>query len=236
MKYFVLIILLLSLWFFAGSFITETKNQATYGLTQVLLWPKWLVQGIFSPAVDFKNMKDLELENENLKAKIFELEQNMPDTEISDYIVAKIYSRSPFNNKNLLSINKGYRDGVAKDMVATVGGNILLGQVEDVFEKYSLVKTIFTNDWKLPVRISSEGVEALLVGGSELKLSMIAEDTEAENSQTVFIASKDFPYGMKIGELINLKQEASATVFKEASVQVPYNFNELTELWLIKSF
>ena len=47
-------------------------------------------------------------------------------------------------NVGIISIDLGSDDGVKKGMAATVGGNILLGQVEKVFSNYSLVKTIFT--------------------------------------------------------------------------------------------
>lgn len=228
MRYIVLIIIILSFWLFAGGFITEIKNRATYALSQSLLWPKRLLEG---------EEKALKLENENLKAEIFALKQKYNiQNDNSDLLPAKVHSSYPFNEKNILSINKGSKDGVKMAMPVVVASNILLGKVEDVFDNYSLVKTIFSSDWQLPVRIGEDGIEALLNGGSNPKVNMIIKDKKVTNGQIVFAASKDFPYGIKIGELQNVKQGVATGIFSEADVKVPYSINDITEVWLYKSF
>ena len=112
--------------------------------------------------------------------------------------------------------------------------NILLGQVEEVFDNYSLIQTVFSNDWQLPVRIGEEGVEALLNGGANLRVTMITKDKKVSEGQVIFAASKDFPYGMKIGELQNVERGVSTGIFSEATVEVPYNINDVIEVWLHK--
>ncbi len=234
MKYFIAIILLFSLWLFAGSFIVETKDTAVFGFSQILLWPKWWIKGLFNPAIKYKAVESLRLENENLKAKIFELNQKQGLAADGDFLIARIHAHYPFNDKSSFSIDLGSDDDIKKNMVVTAGPNILLGKVEEVFSSYSLVKTIFSSDQKLPVRIGERGVEALLSGGSNLKVAMIAKDKKITDGEAVFSASKDYPYGLKIGEAENIQQGLSTGVFQEADVKVPYNFRDLTEVWLRK--
>ena len=115
-------------------------------------------------------------------------------------------------------------------MPITVSDQILVGQVSQVFKNYSLVKTVFSSDWEIPVRIGEKKVPALLIGGPELKLTMIVNDKPIVDGQAVFAAKTDLPYGLKIGEVINVTNDSATGVFKEAGVKLDYDFNDLTDL------
>ena len=175
---------------------------------------------------------DLQLENEVLKAQIWDLTDRVK-IEKGKYLVGRIHSSYPFNNKDLLSVDIGENQGVKKFMPATIGGHLLVGQVINVFKNYSLVRTIFSPDWELPVRIGEQKVPALLIGGPNLKLEMISNDQKVNEKEAVFAASKDLPFGLKIGELINTQSDSATGVFKEANVKLGYDINTLTQLDLM---
>lgn len=174
-------------------------------------------------------LEDLRLENVALRAQVLELTNNIAPFK-SDTIGGKIFSSYPFNNKNLLSINIGSERGIREGMPATVSGQILVGQVIQVFKNYSLIRTIFSPNWEIPVRIGNKKVPALLVGGPELKLTMIVNDKPIFDGQTIFAAKQDLPYGLKIGEVVNVQNDIATGVFKEARVKLDYDLNDLSEI------
>ena len=174
-------------------------------------------------------IQKLNVENTALRAQISELKSNIVPFK-SDTIEAKVFSSYPFNNKNLISINFGLERGIKELMPVTLGGHILIGQVIKVFKNYSLVRTIFSPDWEIPVRIGDKKIPALLVGGPELKLTMIVNDKPIFDGQVIFLAKKDLPYGLKIGEVVNVQNDSVTGVFQRASVKVDYDINDLTEV------
>lgn len=177
----------------------------------------------------------LKQENENLKAQIQLLKVNGQKSEVNNnFITAKVFSTYPFNVKNTITINAGEKQGIKKSMVATVGENILLGQVTDVFENFSVIQTIFDPDWQLPVRIGKEEINGLFKGGNEPKVILIEKEKEIQINDIVYSASQEFPYGLKVGEVVEIK-ETVAGVFKEAVLKMPFNVGELREVKIILS-
>lgn len=141
----------------------------------------------------------------------------------------KIYSTYPFNNRADVVINAGSRQGVKKLTPVTAGEDILFGQIVEVFDNSSIVRTIFTDGWRIPARVGPGEVDALLEGGATPKLTMVAKEKELLEGQSVYSAGQDFPYGLTIGKVKNIKDDPSG-VFKEAEVEAPYNFNDLREV------
>ena len=235
MRYLALIIVIFSLWFFAGSFVNDVKNDSVSSLHKIILWPQLWVKGLISPALTQQQQKELQLENKNLKAHLWQLEKTRPSTN-SNIVSAKIHSRYPFNDKSIISINVGKQAGINIDMVVTVKEGLLIGKVVKVFSRHSLVETIFNPDWQLPIRIGEDEIESLLTGGSDLKVTLISKDKKLEDGARVFAASKDFPYGLTIGDLEILEPSSSAGVFHEAVVKVPYNLNELSNVQVLKKW
>lgn len=180
-------------------------------------------------SVNSSELNALKLENQSLKIQVLELTNKIVLPK-SDMVVGQVFSSYPFNNKNLLSINIGSDQGIKKSMPVTLGSNTLVGQVDKVFKNYSLVKTIFSPDWQIPVRIGEKKIPGLLVGGPNLRLTMIVNNKPIFENQPIFIASQDLPYGLSIGLVANVKNNSDTGVFQEAGVKLDYDFDNLTEL------
>ncbi len=176
----------------------------------------------------------LKQENENLRAQIqkFQIPISNYQLQQKNYLIAKVFSTYPFNIKNQVTINIGEKQGVKKMMTVTVGDNLLLGQVTEVFENYSVIQTIFDPNWQLSVRIGKEEINGLFQGGNEPKVVLIEKEKAIQIGDIVYSASQEFPYGLKIGEISEIK-ETVAGVFKEAVLKIPFNINELREVNVI---
>ena len=114
---------------------------------------------------------------------------------------------------------------------AIVGNNILVGQVSGVFENVSVVQTIFDPNLELPVRIGKDEINGMLQGGALPKVILIEKPIQV--GDIVYSASAGFPYGLKIGEITEIK-ESAAGVFKEAAIRIPFVVGEVRELTIIK--
>jgi len=177
----------------------------------------------------------LKQENENLLAQMQMLQSSSSKSQAlsANYLTAKVFSTYPFNIKNQITVNIGTKQGVKKMMTATVGENILLGQVTEVFENYSIVQTIFDSSWQLPIRIGQSEVDGLFQGGNEPKVTLVSKDTLIQAGDVVYSSSREFPYGLKVGEVSEIK-ETSAGVFKEVVLKIPFNVSELREVNILK--
>lgn len=212
--YIILAIFLLFITFFTGFFIKKNFSIS------------------FFPRDLYKENLSLRQENQNLKAQIQrgQIIDDKNQSQNNKYLSAKIFSTYPFNTKNILIINAGSGQGIKDSMSVIVGENILIGQIIEVYENYSRVRTIFDPLWQIPVRIGEKEIDGLLQGGPSPKVALIEKNKSIQAEDFVYSASENFPYGLKIGEVGEIKESASGGVFKEAILKMPFNINELKEV------
>lgn len=189
---------------------------------------------------NFEEIQSLKNENEILRAQIqksqiFCSENNSPSVSVavSKILSSRIFSNYPFNIKNVLTINAGSREGVKNSMTAAQGQDIFLGQVTEVFENYSTVRTIFDPDWQLAVKIGNDKINGLFKGGNEPKITLIEKPVKV--GDPVFTSGPGVPLDLKIGEIGEIR-EGTGGVFKEAIIKVPYNINQLETVNLLISY
>jgi len=181
----------------------------------------------------FDEILRLKQENEELHVQIQKLSTvNCQISNVNGYLTAKVFSTYPFNVKNQITINAGEKQGIKKMMVAVLEKDILVGQVTEVFENYSVVRTIFDPDLQLPVRIGKEEINGLFKAGNEPKVILIEKEKQIQINDVVYSASQEFIYGLKIGEVAEIK-ETVAGVFKEAVLKMPFNVGELREVKIL---
>ena len=170
---------------------------------------------------------------ESLKAEIDKYQVSSIKYQVSneEYLPAKVFSTYPFNVNNVLTLNVGKSRGIENGMNVTVGENILLGQIIEVFENKSIVQTIFDPQWQLSIRIGKDQIDGLLVGGIEPKIILFEKNMPLQVGDVVYSVGSDFLYGMKIGEIADI-QRGNGDVFKEANLKIPYSINDLKEVYI----
>lgn len=193
--------------------------------------PFW--QWFYWTAADSEKLHQLTLANESLKAQLTELQLKLREqlTE-KEYFLAKIYSSYPFNNKHSFTIAAGKSDDIKENMIVLAEKNIFLGTIDKVFENYSEVKSIFSPDLQLPVKIGEKGVDGLFIGGPDPKITMIIGEEKISPEDVVYTANKELVYGLIIGKIKKSKIGAS-NFFQEASLIMPYDFNRLLEVLIL---
>ena len=212
--FIILSIFLLFIIFFTGFFIK--KNFST---------------SFFSGDL-YKENFSLRQENQNLKAQIQrgQIINCKIQAHGDKYLSVKIFSTYPFNTKNILIINAGSEQEIKESAPVTAGENILIGQITEVYGNYSRVRTVFDPLWQIPVRIGEKEIDGLLQGGPSPKVALIEKDKLIQVGDFVYSVSENFPYGLKIGEVGEIKESVSGGAFKETVLRMPFNINELREV------
>jgi cell shape-determining protein MreC len=178
----------------------------------------------------------LRLENESLKTQLFWQSKKEPVWLGGwEYWPAIVHSTYPFNNQRLISINLGSENGIKPKMPVAVEPGVLLGQVVEVFPKYSWVRTIFDPDFKASVRLGWSATDALLEGGNQPMITLIPKDQPAVSGDIIFVSGREFPYGMKIGNL-GLVIESQEEFFKKAAVELIYNMNGIKKVYVVSNY
>jgi cell shape-determining protein MreC len=216
-----LIVILAALIFFAPS----------YGWTiRAWLSPSGAASGTASQADD----QSFAAENDALKAQLDQLQvvaSELP-TSTSSEVRAMVYSRYPLNFKNELLVNAGSADGVAVGDGVVFQG-MLVGQVKSVFAGSALIQTIFDNSLKMPVRIGSGGVDALLQGGSDPTVGSIASTAPVAPGDIVYSAAPGLPYGVPIAQVAATSTSAD-NLFQQATLEFPYDINNVETVLIMK--
>lgn len=175
----------------------------------------------------------LQRENEVLRRRVSALTATSSDPIAEGGIVARIHASYPFNNTSIISVDVGALDGVRLFMPATIGGQIVVGHVVKVFAHYSLVRTVFSPDWQLPVRIGHKKIPGLLTGGPTVRVSMIESGKTIRIGDVIVTAGREIPFGLSIGAVDVVRADTAAGVFQEATVVFSYALTDLTELVLL---
>lgn len=136
-------------------------------------------------------------------------------------IPAFVYSNYPFNFKDELLISGGAARGMKKGDGVTAG-EMLLGTIYEVFRETALVRTIFDARTRFAVRIGEKGADALLVGGSTPRVTLIAKNADIREGDVIYAVYPGMPYGMPVGTLVR-RVPSSDSLFDESAIQVPLN-------------
>lgn len=146
---------------------------------------------------------------------------------------ADVYASYPFNNQNVVLIALGADQGIRPRMPATLGGEVLVGQVVETFKHASAVRTIVSPDWQIPVRIGPHKVPGLLMGGPTVRVGMIPADRPVAVGDVLIAASRDLPYGLRVGTVSSVTTSVAGDIFQEATVALGYDLYNLTELTIM---
>lgn len=183
--------------------------------------------------------------NESLEQEIKELKELLElNATLTEYEVenATILSRNKSYWFNTLSIDKGKKNGIKKDM-AVITSNGLIGKISKVYGNSSEVKLITSDDanYKVSVsiKINNHDNYAILNGYDQknnlLKVTGVSKTTEAKKGDTVVTSGLGqlFPSGIYVGEVekvTNDKYDLSKTVY----IKTKQDFNNIHYVSILK--
>lgn len=129
-----------------------------------------------------------------------------------------------------LQIAEGTDAGIAPGAAVTLSGEApggtLVGRVIDASRSGATIETLANPSWRTAVRIGTSSVDALLVGGLNPTLTLIAKGAPVAVGDVVFSVDEDLPYGLAIGTVAEVRDSADG-VLREATLALPYTLGSL---------
>lgn len=208
----------------------------------------------------FENLKNLQEENEALKAKLEQLTQLSQsvsqekyelnglrelydlDQKYPDYkkVAARIIARESNGWYNVFTIDKGSEDGIKENM-NVMAGNGLVGIVVSVRKNSATVRSIIDDNSKVSGMFLKSSDTCIVSGDlnsmmseGRIKVSMIpinAEVNESDEIVTSHISDK-FQQGILIGYVTDIKIDSS-NMTKTAYLTPVVDFEHLDEVLII---
>ena len=189
-------------------------------------------------------------ENALLKSQLMELQNKIEPTVERDsqyiythldweYIPAKVIDITTHKQHNYLTLNKGSRDGIKKDM-GVVCAEGLVGIVSAVAEKYSLVVPIIHTNISISTRLKSCGQ----IGGTQwdgrdyqyVHLTEIARHISINTNDTVVTSglTSVFPEGILIGVIDDIELNPGDN-YHSATIQLSTNYRALKYVQVLRN-
>ena len=218
------------------------------------------VEGFFGYLFEYEMLMQ---ENENLRAQIADLEQQVRDNQQaseenvklrellnlrqkhSDFVFesAKVVSWNASNWASTFTISKGVESGLEiGDAVVTEYG-VLVGTVSELGTNWATVDTIVDIGTSIGVLVGAEETSAMLLGdytlmGSQYaKISFVAESGQVITGDIVVSsgAGGAYPQGLLLGTVSSVHTEAAGQI--EFAVVEPFtDLTKLTQIFVIKEY
>ena len=209
------------------------------------------------------NYEMLLQENENLRAQIAELEQQVRDNQQAseeniklrellklsqkhtDFVFesAKVVSWNASNWASTFTISKGSEAGLeVGDAVVTEYG-VLVGTIAELGTNWAIVDTVVDIGTSIGVLVGAEETSAMLLGDYTLmssrymKISFVAESGQVITGDIVVTsgAGGAYPQGLILGTVSSVHTEAAGQ-FEYAVVEPFTDLNSLTQIFVIKDY
>lgn len=203
----------------------------------------WKIQELVRPRA-VEPLSELIKENNTLKGELARIAQMSPllVRGMPAGIPAHVYSRYPFNLKQELLVAAGSKSGVQEGWAAVVPAYssstsekaVFLGRVEKIWDESALLRTIFDPRFQAAVRIGKRGVDGLLIGGVNPKITLIEKQASVHEGDIVLVAAPEFPYGIAVG-VAHEARLAKDELFQEATMVPGHDVNSVTSVLLVGS-
>jgi rod shape-determining protein MreC len=182
---------------------------------------------------------------DTLKDTMVSLTTNVGDTakhivRYSDYIyrTAKVINNSVNATDNYITLNRGYKHGIAKNM-AVISGTGVVGKVEHVSANYASVLSVLSAKQKVSARLKSGNNGFVAWEGknpSILVMTDVPQQVEVKKGDSVFTNSYSlyFPPELLIGTVVKtepIKKNAMQVIYLRSST----DFRNLQYVYVVEN-
>ncbi|HEU0226681.1 MAG TPA: rod shape-determining protein MreC [Arachidicoccus soli] len=157
-----------------------------------------------------------------------------------EYYAAKVVNNSLTSDNNYITIEKGAKDGIEKDM-AVMGTNGIVGHVVSVSPNYSIVMSLLNHNSRVSAMLKNSNVPGIVEWGGKrvnvLQLNNIPKSAKLKRGDTVLTSnlSGNFPEGLMVGRVLDIQSKDAASNFYNITVSSSTNFYTLQYVYVIKN-
>lgn len=211
---------------------------------------------VLETSANIKEYFYLKNENENLSKENAELRSKLLESyslvvndrhTVSDTVLrqkytftsAKVVSNSTSRRNNFITLDKGSKQGIAKDM-AVITSTGVVGQVKDVSENFCTVMSVLHSKTVISAKIKKDGSYGPLTwDGSDFEyatLNDIPTHVRLTPGDTIVTSaySLTFPENIRIG-IVESKERKARENFYTVKVRLLTDFKKLTYVYIVNN-
>jgi len=176
-------------------------------------------------------LKEIEKENKILREQI-----GLPLQESNKLVLTNIIGKDSSDFGRYFLIDKGKKDGIKDKSIVIASGNLLVGQVIEVFNSFSRVMLIMDSNSLVNARIHDLRITGLIKGknGSDLIFDLLPQGKDIEVDSVVITSGLSglFPPGLLIGQIKKVIS-SDAQISQIAEVEPVVDFDKLDKIFVI---
>lgn len=234
--------------------LTKPLRGFFYNISSSLQASLWgagsRVSDFFETIGQMRNLKEenekLKLQNQELSAQITILSELKKENETlrnalgigleKDFrlVLAQVISKEV--GKDVISINKGAKDGMAPGMPVISEQKVLIGKITETGDNFSKVALITDKDSSFNAKIFGTDTEGVLKGGGDFSafLDLLPREAEIKIGDQVVtsVLGGVFPEGLLVGTVSEVDKN-DVESFQKAKIQPSFDIKELNNLFII---
>jgi rod shape-determining protein MreC len=155
------------------------------------------------------------------------------------YIVAKVINNSFNKRSNYITIDRGSRDGIQKDM-GVITGTGVVGQVIDVTDHLAIIQSVLHKNTRFSAMVSNTKDIGSFVWGNDMDphkgvLIDIQNNAQPKLGQQVVTSGYSlFPTGIPFGKITNLHAKGGGLLIN-VEVSLAVDFTKLQYVYVVNN-
>ena len=157
--------------------------------------------------------------------------------QLYSYLSARVIYNSVNRASNLIYLDRGYNQGIRKQM-GVINGNGIVGQIVGVTDNYSAAISVLSNDFKVSAKVLKNdffgNVSWLGVNSTDAKLEDIPKHVNLKIGDTIVTSgfSALFPRNIMVGTVttVNMKPDKN---FLDVTIKLTTNFSNLSYVYVV---
>lgn len=186
-----------------------------------------------------RDAEEAEAENEQYR-QLLELRDQHSELKLEE---AKVVDRGTSNWNTTFTLSKGEESGIAVDMCVIDSSYNMVGQVTEVGNGWSTVRSVIDTDMRVGTLVGDSGAAAMIVGDFSLmragmtKLSYLTDEAQVFENDVLTTSGRGgtFPQGLVIGTVDSVYTEAGGQI-EYATVKPAVDPDSLTQVFIVTSF
>lgn len=177
-------------------------------------------------------LKEVERENDFLRRQ---LGLSLPEGK--SLVLAAVVGRESSGLGQFILIDKGLKDGIAKNDPVVAAGNFLVGQVVEAGDFFSKVRLIIDPASKINAVVQGQNITGLaeIEEGTDLVIGFLPRGEEVEKGGLIVTSGLAgiFPAGLLIGQIGEIIS-SDAQISQKAEIETLIDFDVLDKVFVIK--
>lgn len=140
-------------------------------------------------------------------------------------------------SQDLLTIDKGLRDGVSIGLPVITEEKVLVGKISKVYDNFSKIMLITNKESSLDAEIAEREIYGIARGKGGFKVSLellpINKEIKEEDVVVTAILGGIFPRGLLVGEIKKI-QKSDIEPFQQAEIEPPFRIEDLKYLFVVE--